>query len=158
MQTETGHMPNRVYVDGDGDLHRNGAVEWDNADAALAERVTMVPAANGANVCEVTMTVKDGRGNTIARVHQFDIYLSDDADGEGHTATTASGNVTNKTSSGLVVNTQVAKKALTVQTLKTGVFILSITDTSKTAFKVCAVIPGTGKTVVGVTLATGNYG
>jgi hypothetical protein len=42
-----------------------------------------------------------------------------------------------------------------VQTLATGVFTLEITDTGKTAFKVCAY--SGGKTTV-LTLATENYG
>lgn len=158
MAAEAGHAPGRSYLAQDGSLHLNGAPVYDVNEKALAEAVAMAAAADGANVTAVTMTVKDGAGNALSRVHQFDIWLSDDADGEGHTAVTASGNVTNKAASGLVVATQVAKKALTIQTLKTGVFVLSITDTAKTAFKVCARVPGTGVTIVGLTLATGDYG
>lgn len=119
---------------------------------------SMVPAAGGANICNVVISALDANGDVIAAVHQFDLWLSDSAVGEGHTATAASGTVTNKSASGLVVATQVAKKALTVQTLSTGLFTLEITDTGKTAFNICARAPGSGKTVIGATLVTDNYG
>lgn len=119
---------------------------------------TMVAAAAGANVCEVTITARDLENNIIAGVHQFDLWLSDDADGQGHTATTASGTVHAKSASGLVVHAQVAKKAMTIQTLKTGVFVLEITDTAKSLFKICARVPHTGRSEVIGTLLTANYG
>lgn len=119
---------------------------------------TATAAAGAANVTEVTITAKDRAGNTVAAPVQFDLYLSDSATGVGHTATAASGTVQAKAASGLVVDTQVAKKALRVQALGTGVFILEITDTGKTAFKVCAVPPATGRPVVAITLAAGDYG
>jgi predicted RecA/RadA family phage recombinase len=125
-------------------------------DVGTPLTTTMAAAAGAANVTEVTVTVKDAAGNTVAGVHNLDIWLSDDADGEGLTATTASGTVQAKAASGTVLSALVAKKALRVQTLKTGVFVLEITDTAKTAFKVAASI--NGKTVVGVTLAAANYG
>jgi predicted RecA/RadA family phage recombinase len=125
-------------------------------DVGTPLTTTMAAAAGAANVTEVTVTVKDAAGNTVAGVHNLDIWLSDDADGEGLTATTASGTVQAKAASGTVLSALVAKKALRVQTLKTGVFVLEITDTAKTAFKVAASI--NGRTVVGVTLAAANYG
>jgi hypothetical protein len=124
----------------------------------LPYTVTMAAAAAGSNVCEVTFTVKDGSGATIAAVHNLDIYLSDAATGAGLTATSASGTVTAKASSGAVINIQSAKKAITAQTLATGVFILEITDTAKTAFYPCVVAPATSRAIVGTQLVTGNYG
>lgn len=120
--------------------------------------ITTSAAAGGSNVCEVTFAVKNSAGTTIAAVHQFDLYLSDAATGAGLTATTASGTVTVKTASGVVIDTQVSKKALRVQTLATGVFVLEITDTAKTAFYPVAVLPATGRANVGTQLITGNYG
>lgn len=126
--------------------------------STVVNSFSMVAAAGGSNVCEVTITAKDADGNTLAGVFNFDLWLSDAASGAGLTATTASGAVDVKTNSGAVLGTLTAKKALRVQTLATGVFVLSITDAAKTAFKVCAQAPGSGKTIVGVTLATGNFG
>jgi hypothetical protein len=126
------------------------------APGGIARNITGVAAAGAANVTEVTITVKDENLDAVAKVHNLDVWLSDDADGEGLTATTASGAVAAKASSGTDLATLVSKKALRVQTKKTGVYVLSITDTAKTAFKVCASINGTA--VVLCTLATASYG
>lgn len=125
---------------------------------SLPYTVTAVAAAAGSNVSEVTFTVRDAAGAAIAAVHNLDIYLSDAATGAGLTATSASGTVTAKTSSGAVIHTQSAKKALGVQTLATGVFVLEITDTAKTTFYPVAIHPSTGKAVVGTQLTAANYG
>lgn len=136
-----------------GRVRLNGAGFFDDG---LPITVEMEAAAGAANVTEVTITVKDAADNTVAAVHHMDVWLSDDADGAGLTGTSASGTVTAKAASGVVLSTYTAKKALRVQSLKTGIFVLEITDTGKTAFKVCASL--NGKAVVGITLATGDYG
>ncbi len=127
------------------------------AGVNLPAKVTFSPAAGGSNVCEVTITVKDGAGNAIARPHHLDIILSDAATGAGLTATTASGAVAAKAASGTDLATLVSKKALRVQTLATGVYILSITDSAKTGFYVAAVL-GDLPIQVSSQLVTGNYG
>lgn len=167
---------NGEFTDIEGTLQLNGtsltatAAELnalDGVTATVAElnlldnmpaTVTFAAAAGGANVCEVTVTVKDAAGATIAEVFTFDIWLSDAATGAGLTGTTASGTVTVKTASGVVIATLTAKKNLRVQTLATGIFILEITDSAKTAFYVCVEAPGTGKTVVSAVLETADYG
>ncbi|MGJ0533086.1 MAG: hypothetical protein ACR65W_07465 [Methylocystis sp.] len=121
-----------------------------------ARNITGVAAAGGSNVSEVTITVTDENGDAVAAVHHLDVWLSDAASGAGLTGTTASGTVTNKSASGTVLQIYSAKKAVRVQTLATGIFILEITDTAKTAFKVCATL--NGKAVVLATLTAGNYG
>lgn len=124
----------------------------------MPANITFSPAAGGANVCEVTCTVKDAAGATIAGVFTFDLWLSDAATGAGLTGTTASGTVTNKAASGIVIATNTAKKALRVQTLATGIFILEITDTGKTGFYVAAELPSIGSTKISSQLVAGNYG
>lgn len=124
-----------------------------------ASSVTFSPAAAGSNVCEVTINVVDPAGNLVAEPFLLEVWLSDAATGVGHTATTASGTVTNKTASGLVVDTHVSKKALLVQTLATGIFVLEITDSAKTNFYVAAQVPGRGHTVVSsAAITTAQYG
>lgn len=118
--------------------------------------ITFSPASAAANVCEVTITVKDGAGTAIARAHVLDVWLSDANTGAGLTGTTTSGTVTVKSASGAVFSTYTAKKDLRVQTLATGVFILEITDTAKTAFYVCARYGG--EVFVSSVLVTANYG
>jgi hypothetical protein len=124
----------------------------------MPSTVTIAAAAGGANVSEVTYTVKDAAGSTIAGVFTFDVFLSDAATGAGLTATSASGTVTVKSASGAVIGTDTSKKALRIQTLATGVFILEITDSAKTQFYPCAVMTSTGATVVGTQLETADYG
>lgn len=133
-----------------------GALKFDGV--AAPQGITFAAASAAANVCEVTITVVDSAGVAIAGVFELDVWLSDAATGAGLTGTAASGTVTAKAASGAVVGTYTAKKALRVQTLATGVFILEITDTAKTAFYPCATLPTTGATVVGTVLATGDYG
>jgi len=133
------------------------AAELNALDAAPAA-LTFAAAAGGANVCEVTVTVKDAGGSTVAAVHNLDLWLSDADTGAGLTGTTASGTVTAKSASGIVLDTYTAKKALRVQTLATGVFILEITDSAKTGFYVAGQVPLTGATAVSDQLETADYG
>jgi len=121
-------------------------------------KVTTAAAAGASNVSEVTFTVKNGKGDTILKPTTLIIHLSDAATGEGLTATTASGAVAAKASSGTDLSTLVSKKALMVQTKANGTYILSITDSAKTTFYPCATIPGSGEVVVGTRLATASYG
>ena len=119
---------------------------------------TFTPAAGGANVSEVTVQALDIDGVAIARPTLLNIWLSDAATGLGLTAVTTSGTVTAKTASGAVFGTLTAKKALTVQTLADGTFILKITDTAKTEFYVAAQSQEGGVPVVSDVLATADYG
>lgn len=133
------------------------AAELNLTDAAPAT-VTFSPAAGGANVCEVTITVKDAAGATLAGGRNLNIWLSDAATGLGLTSTTASGTVTAKAASGTVLTALTAKKHIAAQTLASGVFVLEITDTAKTGFYVCVENPLTGAPIVSSQLVTGNYG
>jgi hypothetical protein len=129
-----------------------------NIANGMPATITFTPAAGGANVSEVTCRVRDAAGDAIAGVFHFDLWLSDAASGAGLTGTSASGTVTNKSASGYILSTITSKKALRVQTLATGIFILEITDTAKTGFRVCAQVPSTGATAVSAALVAGNYG
>jgi len=120
--------------------------------------ITLVAASAGTNVCEVTITVVDSAGVAIAECFNLDVWLSDAATGAGVTATAASGTVAVKSASGVDFEVVTAKKYTRVQTLATGIYILEITDTAKTGFYACAVIPSIGKTVIGTQLVTGDYG
>jgi hypothetical protein len=119
---------------------------------------TFAIAAGGANVSEVTITIVDETGATVPGVHHFDLWLSDAATGAGLTATTASGAVTAKASSGADLGALTAKKMLRAQTKTTGVFVLSITDTVKTGFFVCARLSELTGVKVAPQLVTASYG
>ena len=118
---------------------------------------TLTPAAGASNVCEVTIQVRNGAGVAVAYPVVLDVLLSDAATGTGLTATTASGAVAAKASSGTDLAVLVAKKATKVQTKADGTYILSITDTAKTGFYVVANIPGVAPSV-SAQLVAGNYG
>lgn len=126
---------------------KNGGVPFVNSET-VPTQVTFAEAAGGTDVCEVTITLVDGDGVAVANAGMVDVWLSDAATGAGLTATTASGTVTAKSSSGVVIDTYTAKKALKVQTLATGVFVLEVTDTANTGFYVCAQNPYTGEVFV----------
>lgn len=124
--------------------------------AGIATTATIVAVASTANVSLVTFTLKDFEGNTVAEVRMLDIWLSDAATGAGLTATTASGAVAAAAASGADIGTLTTKKALRVQTLATGLYTLSITDTAKTGFFPCAQLAS--GTVVGAQMVTASYG
>ena len=134
------------------------AAELNSSADAVGNSVAFAAAAGAANVSEITVTVKDGAGATVAAVHMVEVWLSDSATCAGLTATTASGAVAAKAASGADIDTHVAKKALLVQTLATGVYVLSVTDTAKSLFFICAAAPGTGKAVASAQLTALNYG
>ncbi len=141
----------------DGTAVTATAAEINELSALIAD-FTFAAASAGANVAEVTITAKQADGTTtVASPVVFMLWLSDAATGAGLTGTGASGTVTVKSASGAVFGTLTAKKSLVVQALATGVFILEITDSGKTAFYVCAQTPH-GETKIATVLATGDYG
>jgi hypothetical protein len=115
---------------------------------------TAVVAASTANVTLVTITARNANGFPQPEA-VFDVYLSDSAAGDGLTATTASGTVVNN-GAGQDLETVTAKKHLRVQAGTAGTYVLEITDTAKTAFKVFVLIAGMPMLVA--TLATASYG
>lgn len=124
----------------------------------LPSDISFVIAAGGANVSEITIAATDISGNTIIGVHNLTIILSDAATGVGLTGTSASGTVQAKSASGTDLAALTAKKALAVNTLADGTYILEITDTAKTGFYVAASIPAHGLMDVSRVLVTGDYG
>jgi hypothetical protein len=117
---------------------------------------TATAAADGANATLVTFTLRNMNGSP--RPGEFEIRLSDNASGVGLATATASGNVTDKTpgTTGQLLDTQVAKKALRVQTTAAGTYQLSITDTGKAEVVLVAVVDG--KTQPVLTLSEDDYG
>lgn len=145
-----------VESGGEIDIESGGLLKI--AGSAAITTITFAAAEAGTNVCEVTITMKDGVGNTLAYPLPITIWLSDASTGAGLTGTSASGTVQAKAASGADFAVLSAKKALIAQPLATGVYILEITDSAKTGFYVCASSPLTGKVFVSTQLVTGNYG
>jgi hypothetical protein len=153
---ETGHAPNRAFVSQAGNVHLNGAQLYDSAGLAVPQGATITPAAGSANVSLVSFQVVDAAGNPINRVVPIDVWLSDAATGIGLTSTAASGAVA-AGASGTDFGVLATKKALRSLTDATGLYVLSITDTGKSAFVPCCSLP-LGKIAVGSALVAGNYG
>lgn len=159
---------NMLYIDDDGNLVLNtlGQTAGSIANAGnpaptflstgVATRVSISAAAGAANICDVTIRMKDGAGNNVSGVFNFEVYLSDASTGAGLTTTTASGTVTAAAASGIVRSILTAKKDILVQSTSAGLFVLEITDTAKTGFY--PVVSIGGKVIVGAQLITGNYG
>lgn len=163
--TFDGTGPSRTDVtllaDADGYDYNQLAVELMRHQELLKNKVYSLSAVvtpGGSNVCDIAISALDSEGALLAGVHNFDVWLSDDAAGAGLTSHTASGAVGVKSASGELIGTLTTKKALSVQTLATGIFTLEITDTGKNHFVVCAKCPGTGLTVVLATLSDASYG
>lgn len=108
------------------------------------------------NITLVTIQAEDKNGNPIAQQTALDVYLSDSATGAGVTATTASGAVA-AGSAGVDLVDLTAKKFKKVLTDNTGKYVLSITDTAKTGFYVCAVNPAIGVVSVSRQLTAADY-
>lgn len=140
------------------ELHGRRAGLTPNNRIGLLNRmfdVTITPAQGGSsNVCLVTIQLVDHEGNNVAAVRNLMVMLSDDAtSGAGLTTTTASGNVVAGTA-GVDLGDLTSKKAKMVQTDSTGKYILSITDTGKTAF---VVVVHMHDHITLKALAAGNY-
>lgn len=119
--------------------------------------LTAAPGSAGSNICNVTLQAQDNEGFNVARVLNGKLWLSDAASGAGLTATTASGGISITT--GAQLGALTAAKAIDFQTDATGKAVLQITDTVKTAFKVCAVLDKQSLlSPVIATLATASYG
>lgn len=156
---------NQKIIDTIKDLNDHLQDVQDSLDHVMTDfgvSISFSAASAAANVCEVTITVLDNEGSAVdvaTTSHLLDIWLSDDAQGEGLTSTSASGTVTAKSSEGAVLTALTAKKHIRgVTKAGAGTFILEITDTAKTGFYVCAALPGSGRVYVSDQLVTGDYG
>jgi hypothetical protein len=113
-------------------------------------------APGGANIANVTFQLQDALGNNVARIINFDVWLSDAATGIGLTATTASGGFAAASGGGTIIGTGTTSKMCRAQTNAAGAFILAITDTANTGFFPCAQI-GDRPAQVGAKLVAANY-
>ena len=163
----------KITVDSGGNIYL-GAVALSTANASFADITataaeinllddlvkdfTFTPGAGTSNICEVTIQARDAAGVAMTRAVIFLLYLSDATTGIGLTGTAASGAVTAKAASGTDFGPTTAKKALIAQSKADGTFILSITDTAKAGYYVCAVPLRGGSPSVSAQLITANYG
>jgi hypothetical protein len=116
-----------------------------------------VAASGAANTCNMVLTVKNANGRPTGPT-VFDLWLSDSATTMLDTAFTASGTVggTNDGVTGQDMVVHKAKKSICVRALANGTYGLTIVDTVKNLFVICAQIDGVSKAIL--TLVTANYG
>lgn len=110
----------------------------DNFVAAKAEiedlqrTVTIALAASATtDGMDITITVKDGAGATVAAVHQLEIYMSENASGIGLTADAYTGDLT--AGVGAILTALTAKKHWSVATAATGIFTATLVDSANPA-------------------------
>lgn len=125
---------------------------------ARGKTVTIgAPTAGAANTTTCTLTVTDAAGAAVAAIHTLDVWVSDDADGNGLTATAASGTLT--ATAGTILTALTAKKHIRANTSATGVLTLALVDSAKTqGERFCCANPTTGQIVVGAATVTASYG
>ena len=123
-----------------------------------AKNVTIsIPVASAtADGTEVTITVVDADGVAVAARHTLNVWVSDDATGDGLTATNASGALTAVT--GTILTALTAKKHILANTASTGILKLLLVDSANTAGeRFCCTNPINGKLVLGSSTVTASY-
>lgn len=105
---------------------------------------------------EATLTVKDSAGAAIDAIHNLEVWISDDADGSGLTATAASGALT--AAAGTILTAYTAKKHVSANTNSSGVLTLLLVDSANTAGeRFCVRNPVNGKIIVGAATVATDY-
>lgn len=107
----------------------------------VEQYATITLAAGASNVMGITIQLKDALGNNLAERRRVEFYMSTDAEGDGLTGSTYSGDFAATT--GVLLTALTAKKHLTALTNASGLLVLTLTDTNKPATeRVCVVLPG----------------
>lgn len=121
----------RGFVDGDfnGIAGVTAAAADLNSLNGIASTVTIGLAASATtDGMDITITAKDAAGNTVAAVHNLEIWMSEAATGIGLTADTYSGDLT--ASVGAILSAHTAKKHWSVVTAATGIFTATLVDSA----------------------------
>lgn len=138
-----------VYQKQGGDIvfgDSGGGVAPVTVDIALA-------ASSTTDGMDITVTVQDGDGAAIAAVHGLEVWVSEDAQGEGLTGDSASGDLTWGT--GTELQEIVAKKHYKVLTDVNGVAEATLVDSANPTDQYIAVQhPVTGRVVVSAASGT----
>lgn len=118
--------------------------------------VDIALAAGASNVMQITMTVQDAAGDTLAGVYELEWWISDAATGIGLTADSFSGDVA--TTTGTEWEERTSKKHYTGLTSAGGIIVATVEDTAKPADIYVAVRnPLTGKVIVSA-VSGANWG
>jgi len=128
------------------------------AQVGTARNVTIgIPVASDTtDGTEVTFIVVDANGDAVAARHTLQVWVSDDATGDGLTATAASGDLTAVT--GVILTALTAKKHILANTASTGILKLLLVDSANTAGeRFCCTNPINGKLILGSATTAASY-
>lgn len=119
--------------------------------------VTIEYAASGTtDGIEATLTVVNAAGEALSGIHSLDVWISDDANGSGLTATGATGALT--AAAGTILTALTAKKHVRANTNASGVLTLLLVDSANTAGeRFCVAHPVSGAIIVGEATVAGDY-
>ena len=105
---------------------------------------------------EATFQVQDGEGNSLSGIRTLEVWISDDTDGSGLTATSASGALT--AAAGTILTALTAKKHVSANTNSSGALTLLLVDSANTAGeRFCCRNPLNGAAIVGDATVAGDY-
>jgi hypothetical protein len=100
-------------------------------NGAIATAVPVLSAGAATDEMDITITVADAAGTTIADSHRLEVWITDDADALTLTGTSASGALT--AVDGGILSVLTAKKHIICVTPATGIINLSLVDSANTA-------------------------
>lgn len=126
------------------------------AARGAAAKVSIGLAAGANNVMAVTITVQDEDGNTVAGVHQLDVWASELSTGLALTGDTYSGNLV--ASAGYILAEPTSKKRWTVLTAATGIFTGNLTDTAEPQDQYIVVKNPIGAGITVSAISAGKFG
>lgn len=116
---------------------------------------TITPAAGSANVCNLTIQLKDGSGNNLTRSMAFRLYASSASDGLTLASAASTGFAVASGGLSLANGTAVTTQ-ITAMSSATGGCVVSLTDTGKQTSYIVLVLPSGNK--ISAQLTSGNYG
>lgn len=131
------------------------AAELNLTDNQIASAVPVLSAGAATDEMDITITVKDAAGETIAAVHQLEVWITDSATAYTLTATAASGALT--AVDGGIITALTAKKHIVCVTPATGIINLSLVDSVNTAGEIICVKLPNGSFSVSAASVAGSY-
>lgn len=148
----TTYTAKNYFQAGDQEFVIGGAMTVAGAEQGLTATVA-IAASSTTDGMDITVTVKDAEGNTVAGVHNLEMYMSEAATGIGITADTYSGDLTATT--GAIISALTAKKHWSVVTAATGIFAATLVASANPADQYVVVKKPLGSGVV-VSAASGT--
>ncbi len=156
LDTTNGVRVNSLAVGSGPDTALASVPKELNVLHGIGTTATIVLAAGASAAMDITITVKDGTGATVAAVHQLEVWMSEAATGIGLTGDAYSGDLV--ASVGAIHSAHTAKKHWSVVTAATGIFTAALTDTAAPADQYVAMKAPLGAGVIVSTASATSWG